>query len=205
MNRRLDLARKFWDTAKRFNPLADAAPSTPVPSGPLSRDVATAIAQLDTIRRECRALVTRRASLSAGAAVVPLPMLDLGTDIAILLKLLPEINERFGLTPEQIEGLDADTKRAVMLFIGSVGSSLVGRIVTRELVLRILMRMGVRITTKGIVKFVPLIGQAVSASISFGAMKLLGNKHIEDCYEIARRTLLDRAGSAADGTWEVVG
>ncbi len=132
-------------------------------------------------------------------------MLGVGTDVAILLRLLPNINERFGLSPEQIEGLDAETRRIVMLFVGSVGSTLVGRLVTRDLIVKVLMKMGVRVTTKGVVKFVPLLGQALSASISFGAMKLLGNRHVDDCYEVARRTLLRRAGSThVDDHWKVV-
>ncbi|MEO8937637.1 MAG: hypothetical protein ABI277_06890 [Burkholderiaceae bacterium] len=166
-------------------------------------DTKIALARLDAIRDDCRKMVTRRASLSAGVAVVPLPGLDVGADIAILLQLLPKINERFGLTPAQIESLDVETKRVVMMFIGSVGSTLVGRLVTRELVVRILMKMGVRVTTKSVVKFVPLLGQAVSASISFGAMKLLGDRHIDDCYRVARDTLLATAGDRS-GAWEIV-
>ncbi len=164
-------------------------------------------ARLDAIRAECRAMVTRRATLSAGAAVVPIPIFDAGADVAILLELLPAINEKFGLTPQQVDGLDADTKRVVMMFATGVGSSLVGRLVTRGLVLRVLRSFGVRVTTKGVVKFVPFVGQAIAASISFGAMKLLGDRHIDDCYEVARNALLQSAGARSDAAkpmWEVV-
>jgi hypothetical protein len=30
------------------------------------------------------------------------------------------------------------------------------------------------------------VGSGIAAGISFGAMKLVGNAHIEDCYRIAR-------------------
>jgi len=208
MNSKLNFARSFWDAARHIRASMrskDRSAPPPGPLGAIPREAEVALAQLDAIRDDCRRLVTRRASLSAGVSVVPLPGLDVGTDIAILLKLLPQINERFGLTPEQIQGLDAETQRLVLMFVGSVGSTLVGRLVTRELVVRILMKMGVRVTTKGVVKFVPLLGQAISASISFGAMKLLGNRHIDDCYEVARRTLLEQTRRPpADGSWEVV-
>lgn len=197
------LARTFWDAVRRVRrgvvPAADEAIVPAVTSvsnpgvGVTVFDIAAAQKQLDAIRDQCRALVTRRASLSAGAAVIPIPGLDIGTDVAILIKLLPQINERFGLTPAQIDRLDTDTKRVVMMFITGLGASLVGRLVTRELVIKVLMKLGVRVTTKGIVKFVPFLGQALSASISFGAMKLLGNQHIDDCYQVARRTLLNGA------------
>ena len=175
------------------NSLAPRSPPSSRGTAIVTPDVAAGLAQLERIRDDCHRLVTRRATWSAGAAVIPLPGLDVGTDIAILLKLLPKINERFGLTPAQIEELDVESKRLVMVFASSVGSMLVGRLVTRDIVLKMLMKMGVRITTAGIVKFVPLLGQALSASLSFGAMKLLGDKHVDDCYEVARRTLLARS------------
>ena len=184
------LAEAFWNVVRRAREAVSPSKPAEVPS---IVDPSDGLRQLDAIRDECRALVTRRATLSAGAAVVPVPGLDIGTDVAILLKLLPRINEKFGLSPEQIEGLDTDTKRVVMMFISAVGSNLVGRLVTRELVMKMLMKMGVRLTTQGVVKYVPLVGQALSASISFGAMKLLGNRHIDDCYEVARRALVERA------------
>ena len=193
------LAKSFWDAVRRVRDTHRSGDSRSVPprAGPLvlheeaDLSIQEALRRLDTIRDRCRALVTRRATLSAGAAVVPLPGLDIGTDVAILIKLLPKINEEFGLTPEQIDGLDTETKSVVMMFITGLGASLVGRLVTRELVIKVLMKLGVRVTTRGIVKFVPLLGQALSASISFGAMKMLGNQHIDDCYAVARRTLLE--------------
>lgn len=204
-------ARAFWDFVQQVRRSAasrtTAAAAGPVPGA--SPPVDEALARLDAIRDECRAIVNRRASLSAGAALVPLPGLDVGTDIAILLRLLPKINERFGLAPDQIASLDTETKRIVMMFVGTVGSTLVGRLVTRELVVKVLLKLGLRVTTKGVVKFVPLLGQAISASISYGAMKMLGNRHIDDCYEVARRTLLEGTppvdGSRREGgAWQLV-
>ncbi len=194
-----ELAKSFWDAVRRVRAArrTEDPRIAPTPASPLATQQAfelplqEALQRLDAIRDRCRTLVTRRATLSAGAAVVPLPGLDIGTDVAILIKLLPKINEEFGLTPEQIDKLDTDTKSVVMMFITGLGASLVGRLVTRELVIKLLMKLGVRVTTKGIVKFVPLLGQALSASISFGAMKMLGNQHIDDCYAVARRTLLE--------------
>lgn len=204
-------ARAFWDLVQRARRsggtgagAARATSSSSAHAPSVSPEVAEALARLDTIRDECRAIVNRRASLSAGAALIPLPGLDVGADIAILLKLLPKINERFGLGPDQIAGLDPETKRVVLVFVSSVGSSLIGRLVTRELVVKILLKLGVRVTTKGVVKFVPLLGQALSATISYGAMKMLGNRHIDDCHAVAKQTLLANA-SPPRSEWEVVG
>lgn len=42
---------------------------------------------------------------------------------------------------------------------------------------------------KQVTKYVPFVGQAVSAGISFGAMKYLGNAHIEECYAVCKRAM----------------
>lgn len=146
--------------------------------------------QLDALRDECKAMVTKRAGLSAGAAVLPIPGLDLGADIALLVELIPAINQKFGLAPEQIEGLDPKLKRVILIGATSLGNKMIGKWVTQQLVMQTLKRVGIRVTTKTVAKFVPILGQALAASISFGAMKLLGNAHVEDCYKVARQALL---------------
>jgi uncharacterized protein (DUF697 family) len=141
--------------------------------------------ELDATRARCKALVLRRASLSAGAAVLPLPGLDVGTDIAILLRMIPNINRRFGLSKEQIEQLDPETKRVVLVMVSSVGSELIGRVLKKEVILKLLQKAGVRVTAGTVSKIVPIVGSALSASLSFAAMKMLGDAHVEDCYRLA--------------------
>ncbi len=152
--------------------------------------------ELDTLRDECKAMVTKRAGLSAGAAVLPIPGLDLGADIALLVELLPAINQKFGLGAEQVRGLDPKLQRIVLVAATSLGNNLIGKLVTRQLVMQALKSIGVRVTTRTAARFVPILGQALAASISFGAMKLLGNAHVEDCYKVARQALLARGESA---------
>lgn len=146
--------------------------------------------ELEALRAECKAMVTKRAGLSAGAAVLPIPGLDLGTDLSLLIEMLPAINRKFGLTPEQIDGLDPQTKQIIFVAATSLGNTLIGRWVTQQLVMQMLQRLGVRVATKTMAKFVPFIGQALAASISFGAMKMLGNAHVDDCFAVARQALL---------------
>lgn len=49
--------------------------------------------------------------MSAGAAaVVPVPFFDVVIDVGMLSFLIPEINTRFGLAPDQISVYDPETK-----------------------------------------------------------------------------------------------
>ncbi|PLR94429.1 hypothetical protein [Bacillus sp. T33-2] len=145
------------------------------------------IAELDRIKAECRSMVTKRASASGAAAIIPAPGADIAADVAIMLELLPAINRKFGLSQEQIDELDPDTKKMILILITSAGSELIGKVITKQIVAQLLKKVGARVAVKSVVKFVPFLGQAAAAGISFGAMKYLGNSHIDECYAIAKR------------------
>lgn len=147
---------------------------------------------IEAVARQCRRLVTKRALVAAGVAVVPLPGVDWLTDVGVLLKVIPEINEKFGLTPEQIERLAPDRRVVVYKAISAGGSLLVGRLVTRELILKLLTMVGVRLTTQQAAKYVPIAGQAVSAALTFSALKYVCEQHIQQCMAISRQLALPK-------------
>jgi len=182
--------------ARRAGLALESSGSGSLPVAVLPRAPRTAFpvskAELDEIRQRCRNLVLRSAGLSGVAAVVPVPAADIGVDISLFLNLLPAINAKFGLAAEQVAELDPRTKELIFVSVTSVGSQAVAKIVTAELVLNLLKRIGVRVTLKSVAKWVPFIGQAAAATISFGAMRLVGNRHVEDCYNVALRVLEER-------------
>src|SRR5438552_13532999 len=147
-------------------------------------------AQIDEVARQCRRLVNRRALVAAGVAVIPLPGLDWLTDVGILLKLIPDINRAFGLTPEQVERMAPDRRVVVYKAISAGGSLLVGKMVTRDLVMRVLRIVGVRLTTQQAAKYVPVAGQAVSAALTFSALKYVCEQHIRQCIDVSRQLML---------------
>ncbi len=141
--------------------------------------------QLERVKQECLQLVNKRALLSGAAAVVPLPGADISADIAIMMELLTEINKRFGLSEEQLSQMDLERKKVLLVIISSVGNELAGRNISANLVRSLLKRVSNRIAAKQVSRLVPLAGQAVSAGISFAAMRYLGRNHVEQCYQIA--------------------
>ena len=169
-----------------------AAPSRASQSSRSARAVSTvllptAASDIAQTAARCRKLVTRRALVSASAAVVPIPGLDIAVDIPLLVKLLDEINAEFGLTPEQIDQLAPRRRISVQRAIAGLGSSAIGRAISRELIATLLKKLAQRIATKQVAKFVPFAGQAVAASISFSAVKLIGHAHIADCMAVAEQ------------------
>ena len=152
--------------------------------------------QIEAVARQCRRLVTRRALVGAGVAMVPIPGIDWVTDVGILLKLIPDINRAFGLTPEQVERLAPDRRLVVYKAISAGGSLLVGRLVTREVVLQVLKLVGVRLTTQQAAKYVPIAGQAVSALLTFSALKFVCEQHIRQCMAVSQQLALPAPATA---------
>jgi uncharacterized protein (DUF697 family) len=145
---------------------------------------------LQAVAGRCRKKVARRALLAAGVAMVPVPGVDWVTDIAVLIRLLPEINREFGLTPDQIARLAPDRRLVVYKAISAGGGMLIGRIVTRDLVLKLLRVVGVRLTAQQAAKFVPIAGQAVSAALTYSALRYVCEQHIKQCLAVARQLQL---------------
>lgn len=141
---------------------------------------------VDDVARACRRFVNQRALLAAGVAVVPVPGLDWLADVGVLMKVIPEINRRFGLSQEQIEQLAPDRRIVVYKALTAAGSLLAGRLVTRALLVRALRIVGVRLTAQQIAKFVPIAGQAISAALTFGALRFVCEQHIRQCVAVRR-------------------
>ena len=146
--------------------------------------------EIEAVVRQCRRLVTKRALVAAGVAVVPIPGVDWVTDVAMLMKLIPDINRAFGLTPEQVERLAPDRRLVVYRTLSAGGGMLVGRLVTRELIIKLLKMVGVRLTTQQAAKYVPIAGQAVSAALTFSALKFVCEQHIQQCVSVSRQLML---------------
>ena len=141
---------------------------------------------LDHITRRCRKLVNQRALMAAGVAMVPIPGLDWLTDLGVLLQVMPQINAAFGLSPEQIERLAPDRRVVVYKAISAGGGMLVGKVVTQELLIKVLKIVGLRLSAQQAAKYVPLAGQAVSAALTYSALRYVCNQHIRQCAAVAR-------------------
>jgi uncharacterized protein (DUF697 family) len=151
---------------------------------------------LASVAQRCRQRVRQRALLAAGVAMVPIPGVDLVTDIGVLVKLLPEISAAFGLSPQQVERLAPERRLVVYKAISAGGSMVLGRLVTRELVLVLLKAVGVRLSTQQAAKYLPVAGQVVSAALTFSALRYVCEQHIRQCEAVARTLALPAPAGA---------
>ena len=145
---------------------------------------------LQAIAKRCRKRVSQRALLAAGVAMVPVPGLDWAVDVGMLMRLLPQISAEFGLSPAQVERLAPERRIVVYKAISAAGGVLVGKVVTRELVLGLVKLVGMRLSAQQAVKYVPLAGQAVSAALTYSALRYVCEQHIRQCLAVARQLQL---------------
>lgn len=138
----------------------------------------------------CRRLLNRRALVGAAASAIPVPGLDWAVDAALLSRLLPEINAQFGLSPDQLARLPERERDKVQKAVVAGGSLVIGKLVTRDLVLRMAKVVGVRMTAKQASRYVPLAGQALAAAMGYAALRYIGEVHIKDCVNVVRTAQL---------------
>ncbi|MDI1273834.1 hypothetical protein [Polaromonas sp.] len=158
---------------------------------PTALQMASDDAALAAAVMRSRKLLNKRAMVAAAASAVPVPGLDWAVDAAMLSRLIPEINREFGLTPQQLDQLDPTKRDQVQKAVTLVGSVLIGKFISRDLVLKAATKIGMRLTTKQLAKYVPFAGQIVAATVGYAAIRYLGEEHMKDCIRVARQAQLE--------------
>ncbi len=158
---------------------------------PNALQMAAGDAALAAAVKRSRRLLNKRAVLAAAVSTVPVPGLDWAVDAAMLSRLIPEINKEFGLTPQQLDRLEPNKREQVQKAVTMVGSVLIGKLISRDLVFKAATKIGVRLTSRQLAKFVPFAGQIVSAAVGYAAIRYLGEEHMKDCVRVARQAELE--------------
>jgi uncharacterized protein (DUF697 family) len=153
---------------------------------PSARQLAADDPRLLAAVQRAQKLLHRRALVAAAASAVPLPGLDWAVDAALLTRLVPQVNAEFGLTPAQLDQLDPHKRAQVQKAVALVGSALIGKFITRELVLRAAQAAGMRLSAQQAAKYVPIAGQAASAALGYATLRYLGEQHLRDCVRVVQ-------------------
>jgi uncharacterized protein (DUF697 family) len=126
-----------------------------------------------SLRRECRAIARQRALLAAATSLIPLPGIDLATDLAVMTRLIGRINTEFGLSEQQIDQLSSQRQTLIYALLSGAGGTLAARLTTPALLGRILRMVGLRL--------VPIAGQLLAAGIGYWSVSSVALHHIAAC------------------------
>ncbi|MCG2585765.1 hypothetical protein [Massilia sp. TS11] len=144
---------------------------------------------IERLRADCRRLVRRRAAIAAGLGAVPIPGVDVLSDVSLFALMVEDINQAFGLTPGQIDRLHPRYRTLAYEAAAGIGGMMVGKLVTREMVLALLRRTGMAGLGRYAGKFVPLAGQVAAAAIGFAVFRKMGYQHVDACAAVAQDVL----------------
>ncbi|MFL0501257.1 DUF697 domain-containing protein [Staphylococcus arlettae] len=136
-------------------------------------------------RDRAMALVRKKALLSSGASVVPIPGLGFSVDLKLMKDIIEDVNKIYGLDHKQVNSMGDDIKERIYTTAAIQGSQFVGKKVSNA-ILKVVIRDVAKRTAAKQTKWFPIVGQAISASISYYLMKKIGDDHIEKCEKVAQ-------------------
>jgi GTP-binding protein EngB required for normal cell division len=123
------------------------------------------------------------AGLSAANGLNPVPGLDLAADVTILVGLFAQLRQSHGLDQSTL------TAKTWALPIVAPHAKRLLELGTVHGIPLLLRRFVKRATLKQVSKYIPIVGQAVAASLGFAVTVQAGLSYLRDCHAVARAIL----------------
>jgi small GTP-binding protein len=137
-------------------------------------------------REAAEKYVAIAASASAVNGLNPIPGADIAVDLSVMVKLFAELRECFGLSDKILSSL----KESAIPTVSTVANNVI-RYAAKDGILLLLKQFLGRQALKSVVKYAPLIGQAIAATAGFTITYAVGNSYLDDCYTLAQKILRD--------------
>lgn len=141
---------------------------------------------LEEKKAACERHVSIAASVSATNALNPIPGLDVAVDLGVLMTLFKEVRESYGLDDKLLASLKNSSVTVVV--------PLANRVIefaAKQGLMTLLKTFAGRQVAKTALKYVPIVGQAIAASLGFAITYAAGTSYLNDCHELAKE-ILDR-------------
>jgi uncharacterized protein (DUF697 family) len=134
-------------------------------------------------------IVSRYSALAAANGLNPIPGLDIGVDVTLMLKMSKDVQEIYGLTKEQQEYnsqfINKKNIKTLLTKIAQYGA----KYGAKSGIMILLKKAGAKVAIKTTSKWIPFVGQAIAAGIGFKMTSSIGNDMINDAEEIATEIL----------------
>ncbi len=142
---------------------------------------------IDATALRLKQRLLRKALWGSASSLIPLPLIDLAVDIALLSSMLDEVHQTLGLSAAQLAELNPNQRHKTFAAIQWVGNRAIGQWVTATVVKRLVAGMGLKLTTAQLSKAVPVAGQIASAALNYSMLRYLVTRHIDDCVKVLKR------------------
>lgn len=138
---------------------------------------------LEDKRETCERLVILSAGLSAANGINPIPGADVAVDAGVLVGLFTKIRHAYGLSDEKLASVAKYAPAIAPLANRAIEYA------TKEGVLLLLKRFVKKRTLKQISKYIPYVGQVISATLGFTLTYQAGTQYLDDCHNLALAVL----------------
>lgn len=137
----------------------------------------------------CERHVALAAKLAALNGINPVPGLDVGVDLSILINLFKEIRDDYGLNDKSLLNL----KESSIPVVGKLASNVI-QYAAKEGVVALLKKFAGRQAVKAVTKYIPFVGQAVAATLGYAITSNVGASYLDDCHKLAEEILKNKLG-----------
>jgi len=141
--------------------------------------------EIEERRKRAEALVRKKSVLSSSISIVPIPGLDFGVDIKLMRDIIEDVNKIYGLDHKQVNKMGDDVKERIFTAAAIQGSQFIGKKISNAILKVVVRDVAKRVAAKQ-TKWFPIVGHAISASISYYFMKKIGDEHIQKCEKVVK-------------------
>lgn len=138
---------------------------------------------LEKKKEACKKHIYVASGVAAANAINPIPGVDIGVDVTILLALFKNIRGSYGLTDEKL-----NSKEYLIPTITPMINNII-KYSTKEGIFILLKSVGGREIVKSVSKYIPFVGQAIAATIGYGITRSAGLSYLDDCHQLAKYIL----------------
>ena len=139
---------------------------------------------LEKKKTACKELVLIGAGTAAANGINPLPGVDIGIDIGILLTLFARIRKCYGLTDENLK-----SEEYLQTALPLVNQVL--KFSSKEGIEFLLKRYAKKQVVKNVSKYIPFVGPVIAATMGYAITRMAGTEYVDTCHDLAK-TILDR-------------
>jgi len=133
-------------------------------------------------------IVSRYCALAAANGLNPIPGLDIGVDVTLMIAMSKQVQSIYGINAEQQEYSMQLLDKKSAKFIATKVLQYTSRYGGKEAIMLLLKKLGTTLAAKTASKWVPFVGPIIAAGIGFKMTSWIGNDMIKDAEEIAQET-----------------
>ena len=139
-------------------------------------------------RKIAHKIVSRYSALAAANGLNPIPGLDVGVDVTLMITMSKQVQNIYDINAEQQEYSMQLLDKKSAKFIATKVLQYTSRYGGKEAIMLLLKKLSTTLVAKTASKWIPFVGPIIAAGIGFKMTSWIGNDMIKDAEEIAKET-----------------